>query len=137
MASAVTVQRLGFDLSGECLVHKPNSVASVVVSPDQGTTKQWRDMQYFSEFGFWAANHTLTGNGVTNMKIQAASDTSGTNATVVVDSGTLSGTAVGNGGFLECVSTQIREVEAAAGLAKFTLRYVAGYITVANASDTC
>src|SRR5438045_2222250 len=98
MATAVTSQHLGSTMAVDCLAHVPTSAASVPISPDAGTTLYWRAMANYQWFGFWAANHTLTGNGLTSMIIRAATDSSGTNVTTILASGTLSGTAVGNGG---------------------------------------
>src|ERR1041385_5693775 len=132
MATAVTSQKIASRLSVEALAHVPGSAAATVVTPDSGTTKQWRAMGAFEYFGFAAANHTLTGNGITLMEILGATDSSGTNATVILASATLVGTGVGNGGWLEITAAQLREVGLAAG---YNFTHVAGRITVANSSD--
>lgn len=134
MATAVTSQKLAARHSIETLPHVPGSASATVVTPDSGTTKQWRAIALYEMFGVGAANAVLTGNGITKIEIVAATDSTGSNTTVILDSGTLSGTAVGNGGFLECTAEQIREVGVASNLA-FT--HVAGRITVANSSDKC
>lgn len=132
MASAVTTQKIGARFSFETFFHDPDSAASVPLTSDGGTTKYWRDMRDYEWFGVVASNGTLTGNGITDLAIYAADDNTGTNATLIVDSGTLSGTTVGAGGFVECTAAQIREVSAAAGK---TFRYVTAYLTVANSAD--
>lgn len=134
MATGVTSQKIASVLAIDTLVHVPGSASSVPITKDSGTTKYWRPMATYELFGFGAANHTLTGNGLTNMLIVAATDSTGSNATTVLSSGTLSGTAVGNGGFIECTAAQIKEVGDAAGLV-FT--HVTGYATVANSADKC
>jgi hypothetical protein len=132
MASAVTTQKLGARNAIEALAHVPASASATVVTPDSGTTKYWRDMRDFEWFFFAAANHTLTGNGITLLEIVAATDNAGTGIVVIASSGTLSGTGVGNGGCLEIQAAQLREVGGSTAL-----RYVAGRITVANSSDKC
>jgi hypothetical protein len=132
MASAVTTQKIGSKFSFEALFHDPDTASAQYVTSDGGTTFYWRDMRDYEWFGVAAANSTLTGNGLTAVEIWAADDTSGTNAQLIVASGTLSGTAVGNGAFVECTAAQIREVSAAQGK---TLRYVTAKITVANSAD--
>jgi hypothetical protein len=132
MASAVTSQIVSGTLAFETFFHDPDSASAVPVTSDGGTTKYWRDMKDFGWFAVSACNTTLTGNGITDIAIYAADDNTGTHATLIVDSGTLSGTAVGNGGFVECTALQIREVSAANSR---NFRYVTAYITVANSAD--
>lgn len=135
--SAVTVQKVGARMSLESVFHDPDSSSATYLTSDGGTTFYWRDMRDYEWFAVSASNSTLTGNGITEIDIWAAADTSATSAQLIVASGTLSGTSVGQGGFVECVASQLREVEAAQGLAKFTLRYVTAKITVANSADEC
>ncbi len=132
--SAVTTQKIGSRFSFESFFHDPDTGSAQYVTPDGGTTFYWRDMRDFEWFGVSACNSTLSGSGLTLLEIWAADDTAATNAAVIVSSGTLSGTAVGNGGFVECTASQIREVSAAASK---TFRYVTAKITVANSSDEC
>jgi len=131
MASAVTTQKIGSRFSFEAIPHVPGASSATFLTPD-GTTFKWRDMRDFEWFGVSATNAVLTGNGLTLLEIWAADDASGTNATLIVSSGTLSGTAVGQGGFVECLASQIREISAANSK---NFRYVTAKITVANSSD--
>lgn len=134
MATGVTTQKIGSSMIVDVIAHVPGSSSSVPVTSDSGTTKYWKPLINFGVFGVGACNHTLTGNGITNISIYAATDSTGTNATLILSSAVLAGTAVGNGGFLEVMAEQVREVGAAAS---FNFTYVTGYITVQNSSDKC
>jgi hypothetical protein len=130
--SGVTTQTVGSRHAIQSYYHKPGSSSAQYLTPD-GTTHHWLDMQGFDSVGFAACNAELTGNGITLLDIWAADDASGTNASQIVTSGTLSGTTIEKGGFMECTADQIREVSIAGG---FKLRYVTAKITLANSSDT-
>lgn len=132
MASAVTVQHIGARDKLTCAPHVPNSTAATYWTPNQGTTFEWLDMTDFEWFGVIAANAVLTGNGLTELDIFAAPAANSTNAQSIVASGALTGTAVGNGAFVEIEAAQLREIGASSG---FSLRYVTAKITVNNAAD--
>lgn len=133
MPTAVTSQKIGSRNSIECLAHVPGSAAATIVTPGGGVS-QWRAMSQYELFGFLAANVVLVGAGITLMEILGATDINGGNATLILASGVLTGAGLGNGGFLEIVAQQIREVGSAAG---FNFSHVAGRITVANSGDKC
>jgi hypothetical protein len=134
MASAVTSQKIGSRMVATAYFHDPDTASAAYLTPDGGTTFHWLDMRDYEAVGISAANSTLTGNGITHLEIWAADDTAATNATVIVASGTLSGTLVENGGFVECTAEQIKEISVSLG---FNFRYVTAKITVANSSDEC
>jgi hypothetical protein len=134
MASAVTANKVSAEKAFQIFPHKPNSTAATICTPDQGTTKEWVDITIYDTFAVTACNHTLTGNGLTLLELVAADDATGANTIVIVSSGALTGTAVGNGAFLECNVKQVKEVGAASAT---TPKFVAARLTVQNSSDTC
>lgn len=135
MASAANFADLVHTTSTEVLYHSPGTTAARVVTPDSGTTLQYRDMRDFDAFALAVMNSTLVGNGMTQIEIVAAEDLSGTNVQQVVSKSISPGTpTLGDYAFLEIEAVQIREVAAASGK---NLRYVAGRITVANSGDKC
>lgn len=133
-ATGVTTEKIGSRNAISIYAHKPNATTAQVLTPDQQTTRIWKDMRDYGWFAAIACNHTLTGNGLTLLEIVAAEDNTGTNLQVVLASAVLTGTAVDNGAFLEVSAAQVREVAAASGK---NLRYVSARLTVANSADTC
>ena len=131
-ASAVTSQKVGSRFSVGIFPHVPGTTSAAYLTPDSGTTHEWVDMAEYEWFAVAAANAVLTGNGLTLLEIWAADDNAGTNATLIISSGALTGTTVPKGGFVECTASQIKEISAANS---FKLRYVTAKITVANAAD--
>jgi len=135
MASAVTTSKVFGKGALKLYDHDPGGTGAVVVSGDGGTTKNYLDMTGYQNFAVVAMNSVSTSSsGPTLVDIIAADDTSGTNATVVVSSGTVSSTHVGDNVCVECTADQIREVSNAAG---YSLRYVTARITCSNAGDEC
>lgn len=132
MASAYTSDSLFSEIAVANYDHDPDGTSAAVVTPDAGTTERWVDMQNYTKFGVVAMSSTLTGAGITKLEIVAADDTSGTNITVVTDSGTVAADAVGDYVVEQCNSDQISQLSAASG---YDLRYVAARLTVANAAD--
>jgi hypothetical protein len=132
MASAATPQIIGAESSFEIFVHVPGASTAQVLTPDSGTTRIWRSMTTFGLFGVAAANAVLVGSGLTLLEILGATDSTGSNPTVISSSGALTGSSLNNGAFLEVTSAQIREVAAAANL---SLTYITGRLTMQNSGD--
>lgn len=91
------------------------------------------DMKDYDNFGVLIENSALTGAGITQFEIRAASDNAGTDAAVIVSHAL--GTApdaVGDTVVLECNAQQVREVAIATGK---ELRYVSAWVKCANAAD--
>jgi hypothetical protein len=131
MASAVTSQKIGSKEAVTQYYHVPASGSATFLKSN--SVEIWLNMEQFETLAIIAANAALTGNGLTEVDIYAAPAANNTNAQLIVASGTLSGTAVGNGAFVECTAAQIKEIAASSG---FALSYVSAKITVANSSDT-
>ncbi len=135
MASAVTVSKLFSNASIKLYDHDPGATSAVVVSGDGGTTKNYLAMANYESFVVVAMNSVSTSSsGPTLVEIIAATNSSGTNATAIVTSGTVASTNVGDNVCVECTAEQIKEVGAAAGYA-FT--HVTGRITCSNSGDEC
>lgn len=135
MASAVTVQKVFSNAKLRSYDHDPGGTGAVVVSGDGGTTKNYLDMSGYENFAVVAMTSVSTSSsGPTLVEILAATDTAGTNAQVIVSSGTVASTHVGDNVCVECSADQVREVGAAAG---YNLQYVTGRITCSNAGDEC
>lgn len=135
MATAVTSQKIGSTMSLKLYDHDPGATTAVVVSGDGGTTKNYLPMANFEWFFIEVMNSvSAASSGPTLVEIIAAEDSTGTNATAILTSGTIASTAVGDNVFLEVTAAQIKEV-AAANSKNFT--HVTGRITCSNAGDEC
>lgn len=133
MASAYTSSADVFNTQSiQMFDHDPDGTSATVVTPDGGTTSRWVDLRDYEEFGVLAMSSTLTGNGISKLEIVAADDTSGTNITVIKDSGAVVCDAVGDTVVASCLASEIGYLSEASG---YDLRYVAARITVANAAD--
>ncbi len=133
MASAVTTNKIASNFAVKMYKHNPDTTAATVVSIDAGTTKNYVPMLNYGAFFFGVENHLSTSaSGPTLLEIIAATDSSGTNATAVVTSGTLASVTAGDFAFIECTNEQIEEVGRASSLA-FT--HVTGRITTSNSGD--
>lgn len=116
MASAVTTDKIFGRVSLRLYDHDPGASTAVVVSGDGGTTKNYLDMTGYNDFcAVVMTSVSTSSSGPTLVDIIAAEDTAGTNATVVVSSGTVASTHVGDNVCVECTAAQIREVAVTAG----------------------
>src|SRR5689334_15531382 len=131
MATAVTSQRVASIAKMKNYDHDPGGTGAVVVSGDGGTTKNYINIQNFEVFAIGVMNSVSTSSsGPTLVEIVAAEDSTGTNVTAILTSGTIASTHVGDFIWLEVTAAQIQEVGAAAGF-KFT--HATGRITCSNA----
>lgn len=135
MASAVTTNKIATRMALKLYDHDPGATSAVVVSTDGGTTKNYLAMGLYENFGLLVMNSVVgSASGPTLVEIIAATDSSGTNATAVVTSGTVASITLGDNIWVECSAEQINEVGRAAGYA-FT--HVTGRITCSNSGDEC
>jgi len=132
MASAVTLQQFLANNSVQMWNHDPDTTAATVVTPDAGTTLRYVDLRDFEGFVFGAMTTVLGGSGITKIEIVAADDTAGTNVTVIKDSGTIAADALYDWAILECTAAEIAKLSEDSG---YSLRYVAGRITMQNSGD--
>lgn len=132
MASAIDSMKLASKMSLRLYDHDPNATSATLCTG--AGTNGYVDMRDFGTFGVAAISSALTGAGLTKLEIVAADDTSGTNITVIKDSGIVAADAVGDQVFVECTAAEISQLSGAGG---FSLRYVGARLTVANAADEC
>ncbi len=135
MASAVTTSKVFGKCALKLYDHDPGASSAVVVSKDGGTTKNYLAMKDYENFVLIAMNSVATStSGPTLVEIIAAEDSTGTNATAIVTSGTVASQTVGDNVCVECTAAQIKEVGAAAG---YNFTHVTGRITCSNSGDEC
>lgn len=133
MATAVTTNRVAANLAVKVYKHNPDTTAATVVSIDAGTTKNYVPMLNYSNFWLGVMNHLCTSaSGPTLIEIVAATDSSGTNITVILASSTLACVTQGDFAQIEVSAEQIEEVGRAAG---FAFTHVTGRITTSNSGD--
>lgn len=90
------------------------------------------DLRDYDGFAVMIKPSVLAGSGVTKLEIVAADDTSGTNITVIKDSGTVAADAIDDYVYLECQAEEVRQESEDASA---TLRFVAARVTHDNAGD--
>lgn len=136
MATAVTSQRIASQMALKLFDHDPGGTTAIVVSGDGGTTKNYVPIAGYELFGLLVMNSvSASSSGPTTVAIQAAEDSTGTNATVILSTtpGTPS-THVGDNIWLEITAAQIAEVGKPLG---YNFTHVTGLITCSNAGDEC
>ena len=131
MATAVTSKKLFANSAIITWDHDPGGVTAIITSPDGGTTKRLVALKDFEGFAVICMTTIATG-GVTLVDIIGATDSSGTNATTVVTSGTVVADAVGDVVVVECTAAQVREVGSSSS---FNFTHVGARITCSNAAD--
>jgi len=130
MASAISTEKLFSKMKVEMFDHDPGATSATLCTG--AGTNGYVDLKDYGNFAVLAMSSTLTGAGITKLEIVAADDTSGTNLTVVKDSGTVAADAVGDYVVEECTAEEIAQLSAAGG---YSLRYVGARLTVADAAD--
>ena len=131
MATAVTTVDLFANAAIAMWDHDPGDTAAQITSPDGGTTKRYVAMADYEAFaGIVMA--TIATTGPTLVDIVAAEDSSGTNVTTVVTSGTVAAAAIGDHVVVECSAAQVKEVGDAGG---FTFTHVGVRITLGSGGD--
>lgn len=134
MATAVTSQKVQSRLAITSYDHDPNGTGAYVVSPDgtNALTPRWVPMRDFDEFYVQVRPTIVAANGVTLLEIVGASDSSGTDITVILAHAASITDTLDKYLGLEVNVDQINEVGNAAGK-KFT--HVAARITMATNTD--
>jgi hypothetical protein len=126
MASSVSIEKF----------FSSNAVSSVDADADYTTAAavsgNWLDLRDYKGYAAVVNPQALTGAGLTKLEIVAADDTSGTNLTVIKDSGTVAADAIADYVVLECLAEEIAHLSAASSL---SLRYVNVRLTADNAAD--
>lgn len=132
MATGVTSQKLASMLAITAYDHDPGATTAIVASPDGGTTKRYVDLRDYEFFGVLAKPTVVAANGITLLEIVAATDSAGTNATVVLAHAASVTDSLDEYVWLEVTAAQVKEVGDAAG---YALRYVAARLTMATNTD--
>src|SRR5437763_16524734 len=102
MATAVTTNKIASNMALKLFDHDPNASTAVVVSTDGGTTKNYLAMRDYEHFALLVMNSVSTSaSGPTLVEIVAATDSSGTNATAILTSGTIASVTVGDNVLVE------------------------------------
>lgn len=131
MASALASQHIRSNFLFQVWDHDSGVTTAAVVT--DGTTSRYVDGKDLTHFGVIAIQTVIgSSSGITKLEIIAAEDTSGTNATVIKDSGTVDADALCDWLMEECSMAEVAQLSTAAGL---NLRYMAGRITQSNAGD--
>lgn len=130
MATAVTSNKIASNFSIIPYDDDPGATTATVVT--DGTTARWVSMVNWGNFAGIVFPTIVGGGGVTLVEIVAATDSSGTNVTAVLSSGTVAAdAALVDYVFIECTAEQIKEVGVAAG---YNFTHVA--LRVTNATNT-
>lgn len=133
MATAVTTVDLFANAAILSYDHDPGGTSATITSPDGGTTKRVVAIADYQGFAVTSMTSvSASSSGVTKLEIVGCTDSSGSNPTVVTDSGTVAADAVGDFVAVECTAAQVKEVGDTAGL---TLTHIAGRLTCSNAGD--
>jgi hypothetical protein len=132
MATAVTSQKFASTHAMELYDHDPGATTAVVTSPDGGTTQRWVAMRDFAGFSVMAKPSVVAANGITLLEIVGATDSSGTNVTVVLAHAASITDSLNEYVFLEVTAEQVNEVGKAAG---YNFTHVAARLTMATNTD--
>jgi hypothetical protein len=96
------------------------------------STTTWRALAGYEGFLVMAMTAVKTGNGVIEVSIYAAEDSSATNATEIKTSGVVAADADGDYVYVECSAEEVAHVGEAAG---YNFTHVAGYVDCHHADD--
>jgi hypothetical protein len=132
MATGVTSTKLTSSLAIESYDHDPGATTAVVTSGDGGTTQKWVPMKNFGAFLVQARPTVVAANGITLLEIVGATDSAGTNVTVILAHAASITNAIGEYVNLEVTADQVNEVGKAAG---FNFTHVAARLTMATNTD--
>lgn len=132
MASSVATDKWVCNNKAEMYYHAPADAATEQSVKAGDTATTWVDLRDYDGFVVMAMTALKTGNGMIELSIYAAEDSSGTNATEIKTSGAIAADTVGNYAVLECTAEEIAHIGEAAG---YDLRYVAGYVDCHHNDD--
>ena len=130
MAAQASTQKFRSNFSLAVYDHDPDTGSAIVVTPDAGTTDRYLDMSQYGHFVVVCA--FTTGTAVTKVEIVAASDTAGTDLTVIKDSGSITLNALGEFHVEECSAEEVAQAGASSAL---NLRYVGARITSSSGDE--
>jgi len=125
MVTALATEKLFANACIESFIHMPADGATEQSVKAGTTTATWRDLRDYEGFAVIAVQGVKGGNGMIELSIYAAEDTTPTNATEIKTTGVVACDAIGDYVVLEVSAEEIAQIGAAAGL---DLRYVCAYI---------
>lgn len=128
MVSAIDTHKLRSSLDVRSYDHDPGGTGAVIVSPDGGTTLRTADMSLHSRFMVQAKPTIVAAGGLTKLEIIASILSDMSAPVVIKDSGVLAADALDDNVTEECTAEEIIGLGA-------TLRYAAGRLTMASATD--
>lgn len=132
MASLVATEKLFSCCKIESFIHMTTTNATEQSVKAGDTTTTWKDLRDYDGFAVIAVQGVKGGNGMIELSIYAADDTSATNAIEVKTTGVIAADAIGDYAVLECTAEEIRQLSSANG---YSLRYVTAYIDCHHNDD--
>jgi putative aminopeptidase FrvX len=134
MASAVATDRISVRRKMLMFYHAPADAATEQSVKAGASTTTWQAMAGYGSFQVAAMTALKAGNGMIELSIYAATDSSGTNATEIKTSGVIAADTVGDWAMQECTAEEVNQIGRAASRA-FT--HVAAYIDCHHNDDEC
>lgn len=132
MASSVATDNIAARMKFLMFNHAPADAATEQSLKAGAATTTWQAMRDYDAFGVGACVSVLGGNGMIELSIYAAEDSSGTNATEIKTSGVLAADALGDWAFQECSAEEIAHVGEAAG---YDFTHVVAYVDCHHNDD--
>lgn len=132
MASSVATDRLACRRKILMYHHAPADAATEQSVKAGATTATWTAMEGYGSFQVCAMTALLGGNGMIELSIYAATDSSGTNATEIKTSGVLAADAVGDWAMQECSAEEIQQIGKPLG---YNFTHVVAYVDCHHNDD--
>jgi len=132
MASAVATDNLFCKQKMEMFYHAPDAAATKQSAKAGTVTEKWFALKDFAGFAVMAMTALKGGNGMIELSIYAAEDSSGSNATEIKTSGVIAADTVGNYAVLEASVAEIQQIGKAAG---YDFTHATAYIDCHHADD--
>lgn len=132
MATAIATDRLSTRRKILMYYHAPAAAATEQSVKAGATTATWQAFKGYGSFQVAAMTALLTGSGMIELSIYAATDSSGTNATEIKTSGVIAADAVGDWAQLECSA---EEVNAAGKAAGYNFTHIVAYVDCNHNDD--
>ena len=134
MASSVSTDRLACRRKMLMYYHKPAAAATEQSVKSGDTTTTWQAMAGYGSFQVAAMTALKGGNGMIELSIYAAEDSSGTNATEIKTSGVIAADTVGDWAMQECTAEEINHIGKASS---YDFTHVVAYIDCHHNDDEC
>jgi len=132
MASAVATDKIATRNKILMYNHAPAAAATEQSIKAGATTTTWQAFRDYEAFGVGACVSVLGGNGMIELSIYAATDSSGSDATEIKTSGVIAADALGDWAFQECSAEEVVQLGEAAG---YDFTHIVGYVDCHHADD--